>query len=79
MISSSKKDYIVEYLPAFIRMVRVSSFNAYPMIEAIVLPAILVFPMATRRQWKRSDGEYAFVCGVPRERVLARFLKGGFP
>tara|TARA_B100001057_G_C22846129_1_gene949109 strand:- start:1048 stop:2082 length:1035 start_codon:yes stop_codon:yes gene_type:complete len=35
MISSSKKDYIVEYLPAFIRMVRVSSFNAYPMIEAI--------------------------------------------
>ncbi len=35
MISSSKKDYIVEYLPAFIRMVRVSSFNASPTIEAI--------------------------------------------
>ena len=72
-------------------MVRVSSFNAYPMMEAIeevelgegsevvVLPAILIFPMATRRQWKRLDGEYAFVCGVPRERVLASSLKGGFP
>ena len=63
---------------------RVSSFEKRPVLfsgtgEAIVLPAILIFPMATRRQWKRPDGEYAFVCGVPRERVLARFLKGGFP
>ncbi len=35
MISSSKKDYIVEYRPTSIRMVRVSSFNAPITIEAI--------------------------------------------
>ncbi len=35
MISSSKKDYIVEYRPASIRMARVSSFAAPITIEAI--------------------------------------------
>lgn len=35
MISSSKKDYIVEYRPSSIRMVRVSSFRAPITIEAI--------------------------------------------